>query len=86
LSFDLQPDLSQRQLCCMGRALGRVVSMEFVVELGERGFRPDLISNCLSTLRMEVESLVSTFDRINDGRVSEDNLEGAAWQDFLLPA
>ncbi len=84
LSFDIDANMPQRSLVELGQALGRLVSMEFVVELGERGFRPDLVSNALATLRMEVEALLAGLDRLVERAVSEDNVEGARWQDYLV--
>ncbi|PSQ68177.1 MAG: acyl-CoA dehydrogenase, partial [Bacteroidetes bacterium QH_1_61_8] len=47
LDFEVDQSLPQRKLVDLGRVLGRVVTMEMVIELGDRGFRSDLISNCL---------------------------------------
>src|SRR5690625_6325429 len=57
VNVDLQ--LSQRNLVDLGRAIGRMVSMDFVVELGVRGFRSDLVSNALETMRRDVEMLMA---------------------------
>lgn len=35
--------------------------MDFVVELGERGFRSDLVNNALETMRRDVERLMTSY-------------------------
>ena len=82
LSFDIDGTQSQRKLVELGRGVARIISMGFVKDLGDRGFRSDLIANCLATLQMEVESIVARLDQLADCVVSTDNRESAAWQDY----
>ncbi|MFO8100530.1 MAG: acyl-CoA dehydrogenase family protein [Salinibacter sp.] len=83
LDFEVDQSLSQRKLVDLGRALGRVVTMELVIELGDRGFRSDLISNCLQAFEEKVERLLASYRRERTPSVVEDDLESNAWLDFV---
>ena len=81
VNVDLQ--LSQRKLVDLGRAIGRMVSMDFVVELGERGFRSDLVSNALETMRRDVEMLMTNYRFAADTAVVEDYEAESGWLDYV---
>ena len=81
MNVDLQ--LSQRKLVDLGRAIGRMVSMDFVVELGERGFRSDLVSNALETMRRDVEMLMTNYRLAADTAVVEDYEAESGWLDYV---
>jgi alkylation response protein AidB-like acyl-CoA dehydrogenase len=83
LDFEVDQSLSQRKLVELGRVLGRIVTMELVIELGDRGFRSDLISNCLQVFRTKVERLLAGYQRTGDTGVVEDYVEGSAWLEFV---
>ncbi|MFB6249502.1 MAG: acyl-CoA dehydrogenase family protein [Salinibacter sp.] len=83
LDFEVDQSLSQRRLVELGRVLGRIVTMELVVELGDRGFRSDLISNCLQVFRTKVDRLIAGYRRDEPTGVVEDYVEGSAWLDFV---
>jgi len=61
LDFEVDLKIPQRKLVNLGKALGRIVTMEMVLKLGDRGFRSDLIANGLSMLQHEVTGLLSTY-------------------------
>lgn len=83
LSFSLTPDLSQRRTVELGKALGRIVSMDMVMKLGDQGFRKDLIDNCLSVMKTDVDAILHRFSSMADANVVEDYIDGAVWQDAL---
>jgi len=83
LHFEVDQSLPQRKLVELGRALGRIVTMELVIELGDRGFRSDLISNCLQVFRTKVDRLLAGYKRGERVGVVEDYVEGSAWLDFV---
>jgi hypothetical protein len=70
-AFDFKVDqsLPQRKLVELGRALGRVVTMDMIIELGDRGFRSDLISNGLNVFRKKVDGLLTTYHRSGSASV-----------------
>ena len=83
LNVNVDLNLSQRKLVDLGRAVGRMISMDFVVELGERGFRSDLVNNALETMRREVEVLMTNYRLAADTAVVEDYEPDSSWLDYV---
>jgi alkylation response protein AidB-like acyl-CoA dehydrogenase len=79
LDFNLSPTLSQRKLVELGQVLSRIVSSQMVINLGEKGFRNDLIQNSLKMLHQEIESLMNTFNYQNQTTVVEAYKENSHW-------
>ena len=75
----IQPDMVQRHVVDFGRVIGRIVTMELIIDLGARGFREDLVANALEQFRVEVASLFAVFRA--DARTApvEDHVPGAGW-------
>ena len=61
LSFDVDWAMPQRKLVDLGRAISRIVTMEMTIEMGERGFQPDLVRNMLDETRAEVRGILETY-------------------------
>jgi alkylation response protein AidB-like acyl-CoA dehydrogenase len=82
LNFDVSLDLPQRKLVDLGKMVSRVVSMEMTIELGERGFRSDLISNCLNELRQDIEGVLANY-RSELSNVVDDYVVGSSWLTYV---
>lgn len=82
LNFEIDRDMPQRKLADLGRMIGRIVTMELTIELGNRGFRSDLVSNCLHILRDEVESILARYQQDHHASVVEDYEPDSSWLDF----
>ena len=85
LSFAPGGDLPQRRLVDLGRALGRIISMEWVIELGDMGFRSDLITNSLAVLRTEISGLLASFNLGHGVVAVEEYAENSSWLAFSSP-
>ncbi|MDT0293868.1 acyl-CoA dehydrogenase family protein [Mesonia ostreae] len=82
LNFDISGNLSQRKLVELGRIIARVVSIAYVLELQEKGFRKDLIENCIKMVQQEISGLLSYFQFDNSVNVIEDYSLDSAWSKF----
>lgn len=82
LRFDVDVQMPQRKLVELGKAISRIVSMEMTIELGERGYRPDLIHNALEEFRTEVRSLLDTYRQGGLTALVEDYREARGWLEF----
>jgi hypothetical protein len=60
--------------------------MEMVLQLGDRGFRSDLIANGLSMLRHEITGLLSTYKAENQTLVVDEYEEDGSWLALVSPA
>lgn len=83
LNFNIQSHLPQRKLVELGKVLGRIVSMEMVISLGENGYLPDLIANSLTVMKQELNSLLSSYSGNNITLVVVDYKEDSHWRDFI---
>jgi len=83
LDFELDTNLTQRKMVELGQVIGRVVSYEMVINLGEKGFRPDLIDNGLTMLKQEISSLMSSFKYPNQTKLIEDYQDNSSWFSFV---
>lgn len=83
--LDVEPSraLPQRKMVDLGRALGRIISMQMVIDLGDRGYRRDLIDNAVAILRRDVRRLLCSFADSAESTVVEDYRDGGSWLNFL---
>ena len=49
--------MPQRKLVDLGRALGRIISMEFTINLGHQGFNKDLINHAIINVQKRLKPL-----------------------------
>jgi alkylation response protein AidB-like acyl-CoA dehydrogenase len=82
-NFQLEMKMAQRKLVELGRAIGRVVSLNMVIQLGEKGYRSDLIQSAIENLCMEIEALISTYNFEAQPAVVEDYEEDSKWSRFV---
>jgi hypothetical protein len=85
LDVEVDQSLPQRKMVDLGRILGRVITMEMTIEMGDRGFRSDLISNALNLFRTEVKGLVTSFRERTTTGVVEDYSDNSSWLDLVRP-
>ncbi len=85
LDFELDMQMPQRKLVELGQALSRVISMDLTIELGTRGFRGELVSNALTTLKQDVEGILSTVRQSRLAEVVEEYKEESGWLSFVTP-
>ncbi|MDX1438865.1 MAG: acyl-CoA dehydrogenase family protein, partial [Rubricoccaceae bacterium] len=85
LSFEIDWALPQRKLVELGKAIGRIMSMEMTIELGERGYRPDLIANALEEFKAEVHGLLETYKSGGLTAIVEETSEAVSWLRHVQP-
>ena len=82
VSFDLETPFAQRKLVEFGQVISRIVSMDVVLYMEEKGFRKDLIDNAVLVLKQEISSMINTFKYANNALVVADYEEDSFWLDF----
>lgn len=85
LDFKIDHQLTQDRLVELGRIISRVISLEFTLRLGDKGFNQQLINNAISTLRSDVERMVTTFVNDRTPEVVEDYEESSSWLKSITP-
>ena len=82
VNFELEAPFAQRKLVEFGQVVSRIVSMDLVLYLEEKGFRKDLIDNALIVLRQEISAMLNNFHFANDAVVVAEYDENSFWLDF----
>jgi alkylation response protein AidB-like acyl-CoA dehydrogenase len=82
VSFDLDFQLTQRKLVEFGQVISRIVSLDLVLSMEEKGFRKDLIDNALLVLKQEISAMLNVFHFNNSTTVIADYQEDSFWLDF----
>ncbi len=79
LSFVVEPKNNQRKNVDLGKIISRVVSANMVFDMGVKGFRQDLVNNCIENLKHEVSMLVSSYKFKTAVSPVEEYRESASW-------
>ena len=83
LNFKIQDgNMPQRKIADLGRIISRVISANYVIALGHKGFRPDLIKNSLEIIQHEVTTLVSSFKSRTSVSPIQEYQEDSCWLTF----
>ncbi len=83
IGFNFTPGLNQRKMIDLGKIFSRIISLNFVLEMEEKGFRKDLTANCIEILQHDVSKLVSSFHSKNTVVQIEDYQSNSNWYDFV---
>ena len=79
VKFDLNYGFSQRKLVELGQIISRIVSMDLVLYLEEKGFRKDLTGNTIIILKQDISTLLSTFHFENNTKAIIEYNENSNW-------
>jgi len=82
-SFNLDFQISQRKLVELGRVVGRVISLNQVIELANKGYRKDLIEGGITMLQQDISRLMAAFSFSNKTDVVEEYHENSSWLNFV---
>ena len=83
LDFNIDGALSQRKIVDLGKVISRIVCANHVVNLGRKGFRPDLIRDCLETVKHEVNCILCSYNNHNLTAPLEDYAENSSWSKLI---
>lgn len=82
LSFEIDPSMPQRKLVELGQVISRIVVMEMVLKLGEKGFSNELIANSLTNLHQEISTMLSRYACYNRTGLIVLDQEFPSWREF----
>ena len=85
LDFEVDVKMAQRKLVELGRALGRLITMNMTIELGIGGFDSKLIQNSLEVVEQEIRGIFASyrFQHAMEGPVMTDTPEDASWRRYI---
>lgn len=82
-NFNLNFQMQQRKLVELGRVIGRIISMNQVIEIANKGFSKDLIEGGITMLQQDISKLIASFSYKNKNEVVEDYQENSSWLNFV---
>jgi alkylation response protein AidB-like acyl-CoA dehydrogenase len=83
LNFEVDMQMPQRKLVELGRVMSRIVSLDMVIQMGDTGFRTDLIEGAVSMLRQEITTLVSYYSFRQPTKAVVDYEADSSWSSFI---
>jgi hypothetical protein len=83
MNFNIDFQMPQRKLVEMGKIIGRVISLNQVLDVAGKGFRKDLAEGGKTMLEQEISNLISSFSFKNNTRVVEEYEENSSWLNFV---
>ena len=82
INLNLNMEMSQRNSVELGKVIGRIISMNHVLELAQKGFRKDLIEGAITMLQQDISKLIAGFSFKNKTSVIENYEENSKWINF----
>nr|WP_319400819.1 acyl-CoA dehydrogenase family protein [uncultured Carboxylicivirga sp.] len=82
INFKVDLNMPQRKMVELGQVIGRIVSIDQVLDLSNKGFDNELTDNAIKYLRQEIVGLLSTFKYNNSVQVIEDYKSNSNWLTF----
>ncbi|MEX2478625.1 MAG: acyl-CoA dehydrogenase family protein [Gracilimonas sp.] len=79
LNFEIDAKMPQRKLVDLGKALGRIISIQFTLNLGDQGFNNELIQNAIKTLQDEVNAIIQTYKHGGEAEVVDSYEVDSSW-------
>ena len=83
VDFNLDLQMQQRKLVEMGKIIGRIISMNQVIEMADKGYRTDLIEGAITMLQQEISELTASFSFNNNSQAVEGYEENSDWFNFV---
>src|SRR5690606_21513316 len=84
LQFTVNDNLVQRKLVDLGKIVARIVNTQYVVDMQEKGFRNDLVENCLYNMQLDVAQLASNLTLGHHAELVVAYEGESNWLDFSL--
>jgi len=82
LNFSIDGASVQRKSVDFGKMISRVVCANYVVSMGNKGFRADLIRDCIKMLNHEIHTLLCSYHNHSNVVPIEDYNGDSAWINF----
>lgn len=83
LNFELDVKMAQDKLVHLGHGLGRILALESVIILGERGFNSNLIQNAIEYLNQEINTILCSFNHVSNLKMVEDYQVDSGWLNLV---
>ncbi len=83
LDFSLPPVLVQRQMVVLGKIIARLICLQYVIQMSDKGFRKDLLIQCTQHVQTDIKTLSSDLLEHNVAEPIVEYQEKSHWSDFV---
>ncbi len=84
LQFTVSDNLAQRKLVDLGKIIARLVNTQYVLDMQEKGFRQDLVENCIYNMQLDIAQLASNLALSNHAELVVSYEGESDWLDFAF--
>lgn len=84
LNFKIDSQMAQHRMVELGEIISRIVSLEFTIRLGEKGFNKELVDNTIRTLQADIEYMMTKFQRKGKSTFVKYYDESSSWLDTIV--
>ena len=78
-NFTVDPQMPQRKLVGLGKAIAKTISIEFTMDLGDQGFNKQMVDNAIVIMQEEVNNIMQMFQHGGNGIVVDDYQTDSSW-------
>jgi alkylation response protein AidB-like acyl-CoA dehydrogenase len=79
LDFKVEPQMAQRKLVDLGKAISRLISLNFTIQLGQKGFNSRMIDNTIQYLKSDIEQWMRSYQKAPKVSVVDKDID-MNWQ------
>ncbi len=83
LELTIPEVMVQRQLIIIGKAVARLVCLQYANLFVEKGFRKDLYDNCVKHIEMDIRKILSDIKEYNNAEPVLDYQDASCWWGLL---
>jgi hypothetical protein len=83
MSFNLDMEMSQRKTVDLGKVIGRIITLNQVLDLAQKGFRKDLTEGAITLLLQDISKQMAGFSFNDKASVVDDYQENSDWVQFV---
>src|SRR5690625_2218630 len=83
LYFSIPFGMVQRQKVTLGEIIARLIGLQYVFSIVEKGYREDLYENCVKHIKMDIKELLSNLHEFNDAKPILNYNEKSDWRMFI---
>jgi len=79
LNFEIDFKMAQDKLVQLGQAVGRIMALESVLKLGDKGFNTHLIDNAVEFLKQDINTILCNYQHSAQLNVVENYQVDSSW-------
>jgi alkylation response protein AidB-like acyl-CoA dehydrogenase len=79
LNFEIDIKMAQDKLVHLGQGIGRILALESVIKLGDRGFNSNLIKNAIEFLDQEINTILCSYQHVGNLSMVENYQDESSW-------